>query len=84
MITIFSETHRDGHLYKASINDASVYDQKIDKYFEFLENKAKSVGFELEVLNRLSGLTYLAETDEEHEFMIYGVPDFWEWLHGSR
>jgi hypothetical protein len=86
MIKIFSETHRDGCLdyENVSTNDASVYDQKIDKYFEFLEGKAKSMGFDLEVLDRLNGLSYWAETDEEHEFMLYGIPDFWEWFHGSR
>jgi len=84
MITIFSETHREACLYKSGIIDQNVYDQQIEKYFQFLEDKAKSIGFEVEIMDRLNGLSYWAETDEEHEFMLYEIPDFWEWFHGSR
>jgi len=81
MITIFSETHRETCLYKSRIMDQNVYDQQIEKYFQFVQDKAKAKGIELEIIDQQSTHSFRAETDQEYEFIFYGVPTFWQWIN---
>ena len=81
MITIFSETHRETCLYKSRIMDQNVYDQQIEKYFQFVQKKAMAEGIELEIIEQQSTHSFRAETEQEYEFIFYGVPTFWQWIN---
>ena len=81
MITIFSETHRESCLYKSRTMDQNVYDQKIEKYFQFIQDMAKANGIELEIIDQQSTRSFRTETDQEHEFIFYDIPNFWQWIN---
>ena len=81
MITIFSETHRESCLYKSRTMDQNVYDQKIEKYFQFVQDIAKANGIELEIIDQQSTRSFRTETDQEYEFIFYDVPTFWQWIN---
>ena len=81
MITIFSETHREACLYKSGIMDQNVYDQQIEKYFQFIQDMAKANSIELEIIEQQSTHSFRAETDQEYEFIFYDVPTFWKWIN---
>ena len=81
MITIFSETHRESCLYKSRTMDQNVYDQQIEKYFQFVQDIAKANGIELEIIDQQSTRSFRTETDEEHEFIFYDIPNFWQWIN---
>jgi len=81
MITIFSETHRESCLYKSRTMDQNVYDQKIEKYFQFVQDIAKANGIELEIIDQQSTRSFRTETDQEHEFIFYDIPNFWQWIN---
>ena len=61
--------------------DHFVYGQKIEKYFQFVQDKAKAKGLELEIIDGQSDCSFRAETIDEYDFIFYGVPTFWEWIN---
>jgi len=81
MITIFSETHREACLYKSGIMDQNIYDQQIEKYFQFIQDMAKANSIELEIIEQQGTRSFITETDQEYEFIFYDVPTFWKWIN---
>lgn len=68
-------------MYKSRIMDQKVYDQQIERYFQFVQDKAKAKEIQLEIIDEQSSHSFRAETDPEYEFIFYGVPTFWDWIN---
>ena len=80
-ITIYTNTHRDAVLHGATEQDAELYDEKINDYFNYLQNQAQESGHSIEFANQLAGQSYSVMNDEKegHEFMQWEIADFWTW-----
>lgn len=82
-ITIYTQTHRDAVLYSATEQDADVYDEKVDSYFDYLKREASESGHEIEFADQLAGQSYTVDDDNKdgHDFMQWEIQDFWTWYN---
>ena len=61
--------------------DQNIYDQQIEKYFQFIQDMAKANSIELEIIEQQGTRSFITETDQEYEFIFYDVPTFWKWIN---
>jgi gamma-glutamyl phosphate reductase len=83
-IIINAVTHRDSCLHGSGAEDAAVYDEKIDSFFERLATAAREAGFELEIDQRGQGrYSYIVDEIEHDDYVAANIfmqspeADFW-------